>query len=358
VRGSYGRYVGGSSGASTNPGPGADDVNPNEIITKTYSNWDGRIPYVPVEANLTSVSGGGSQRFIDLDLTAPSVDEWTAGVDLGLSRVLTVQFNYVKKIDGNQWQRRNLALPFEAWTETVTRVDPGRDNVTGTADDQPLVVHSVPRTYPGFGQTQDWIVQTSKAGSRSTYDAFGVTLNKQHSARWSFLASFDASRRDLADIDPRNPNEALYGPADNDELVLGDATDDQYMRRLPEWHYAVRFSGTYQFPWGIMFASSFTGQSGEYFGRDVLVRDALNQAVYITVEPQAGRYEWVKLWDNRISKRFKTWGSQSIEGMFDLFNTLNVNTITAQTNRNGSAYLQPTTIIAPRVFRLGVRYRF
>ena len=41
VRASYGRYVGGSSGASANPGPGATDVNPNAIITRTYSNWDG-----------------------------------------------------------------------------------------------------------------------------------------------------------------------------------------------------------------------------------------------------------------------------------------------------------------------------
>ncbi len=88
------------------------------------------------------------------------------------------------------------------------------------------------------------------------------------------------------------------------------------------------------------------------------MRDANNVNVTVRVEPQADRYEWTKLWDNRFAKRFKTFGSQSIEGTFDLFNTVNVNTITAQTNRNGSTYLQPTDIIAPRVFRLGVRYRF
>jgi hypothetical protein len=44
--------------------------------------------------------------------------------------------------------------------------------------------------------------------------------------------------------------------------------------------------------------------------------------------------------------------------MLDLFNTLNMNTVTEQVNRVGSTYLQPTEIIAPRVFRLGVRYRF
>jgi hypothetical protein len=35
-----------------------------------------------------------------------------------------------------------------------------------------------------------------------------------------------------------------------------------------------------------------------------------------------------------------------------------VTTVTAQTNRNGSTYLRPTTIIAPRVARVGLRYRF
>jgi hypothetical protein len=44
--------------------------------------------------------------------------------------------------------------------------------------------------------------------------------------------------------------------------------------------------------------------------------------------------------------------------MVDIFNTANINAITAQTNRSGGAYLQPTEIIAPRVARVSVRYRF
>jgi len=120
----------------------------------------------------------------------------------------------------------------------------------------------------------------------------------------------------------------------------------------------MRLSGTYQLPWGLTFASSFQAQSGDYFFREVQIRDAVNTNVAIRVEPQAGRYEWTKIWDNRISKRFKTFGNQSVEGTFDLFNTLNANTITAQTNRNGATYLAPTEILAARVFRLGVKYRF
>lgn len=352
VRASYGRYVGGSSGASANPGPGGADVNPNAIITRTYSNWDGRIPYVPVAANLTSTSGGGTSRSIDPDLKGPYVDEYTAGLDLGLSRVMTLQFNYVRKIDGNGNQSINLALPYDAYTVVTNVLDVGADNVSGTADDRTIPIYSVPRTYPTFGQNIERRVQ---ATGNNRYHAMGVTLNKQMSDKYSFLVAFDADYRDLRDNAPRNPNEALYGPG----TVTGNNYGVQnFQFAAPSWNYALRLSGIYQMPWGITYSTSLTAQSGDYFFREIQVRDAVNANVTIRINPQAGRYEWTRLWDNRFAKRIKTWGSQSVEGTFDLFNSLNVNTVTDQTNRNGSTYLQPTEIIAPRVFRLGVRYRF
>jgi len=348
VRASYGRYVGGSSGASANPGPGGGDVNANAIITRTYSNWDGSIPYTPVAANLTATAGG-TNRSIDPNLKGPFVDEYTAGLDLGLSRVLTVQFNYVRKLDGNSNKNINLAYPYEAFTATRSGIDPGRDNVTGTADDRTLIVYSVPSTYPTFGQL---IQRTVQGEATNRYHAFGTTLNKQLSNNYSFLVSFDADYRDLSNHAPRNPNEALYGPQN------GGTGTTSYQFLESSWNYSMRVSGSYQLPWGLMFASSFLSQSGEPYFREVQIRDASNTNIAIRVESQAGRYEWTKIWDNRLSKRFKTFGNQSIEGTIDLFNSLNTNTIYEQTNRNGSTYLAPTDIIAPRVFRLGVKYRF
>jgi hypothetical protein len=348
VRASYGRYTGGSSGASANPGQNASNVNPNAIITRTYSNWDGRIPYVPIPANLTATTGG-TNRSIDPDLKGPFVDEYTAGLDLGLSRLVTVQFNYVRKIDGNGFESRNLALPFDAYTATRTGIDPGPDNRTGTGDDQTLTVYSVPNTYPTFGQNIERIVQAS---GNNRYHAMGVTLNKQFANNYSFLTSFDADYRDLRDNAPRNPNEVLYGPG------TGTGTGSYQFAR-PSWNYALRLSGTYMLPFGMSYSSSFTAQSGDYFFREVQIRDASNTNIAIRINPQAGRYQWTKIWDNRVTKKFKTWKNQSIEGSFDLFNTLNVNTITEQTNRVGSAaFLQPTDIIAPRIARLGLKYRF
>jgi hypothetical protein len=357
VRASYGRYVGGSSGASASPGPAAGDVNPNAIITRTYSSWDGSIPYVPVPGNLTSTTGGGVNRSIDPDLKGPYVDEYTAGVDVGLSRALTVQFNYVRKTDGQGNQRVNLALPYDAYTGIANGVDPGRDNVVGTADDQRLVIYSVPRSFPTFGQNIERINQLSKDDSRNKYNAYGVTLNKQYSHNWSFLTSFNADYRDLRDTAPRSPNETLYGSGDAG-TATGGSNGNPFRRRLPEWNYAVRVSGTYRLPWDITYAASLVSQSGDWYGRDVQIRDANNTLVTVRVESHVARLDWVNIWDNRVSKRVKLVGTHSVEALVDLFNTLNVNTITDQTNRNGSTYLQPTEIIAPRVFRLGVRYKF
>ena len=213
-------------------------------------------------------------------------------------------------------------------------------------------MYSVPRTYAGFGQNAERIVQ---AEGNNRYHAMGATFNKQYSHNWSFLASFDTDYRDLRDNTPRNPNEALYGPGTTTGTNYA-VQNFQYAK--PSWNYAMRFSGQYLMKWGITYASSYLAQSGDYYFREVQIRDALNTLVAIRINPQAGRYEWTKIWDNRFSKRFKTFGTQTLEGEFNLFNSLNANTITAQTNRVGSTYLQPTEILAPRIFRLGVKYRF
>jgi hypothetical protein len=231
-------------------------------------------------------------------------------------------------------------------------VDVGPDNRAGTADDRTLPVYSVPRTYPTFGQNIERRVQ---ATGNNRYHAFGVTLNKQYSNKYSFLVSLDTDYRDLRDNTPRNPNEALYGPGTNTGNNYGITN---FQPGAQSWNYAFRLSGTYSLPWGFTYSASLNAQSGDYYFREIQVRDAVNASVAIRVDPQAGRYAWTKIWDNRIAKRFKTFGNQSLDAELNIYNSLNVNTIVDQNNRMGASYLQPTEIIAPRVMRVGVKYRF
>ena len=140
------------------------------------------------------------------------------------------------------------------------------------------------------------------------------------------------------------------------------------MWALPETYQGVRLSGTYELPWQMLVASTFTAQQGEYFNRVVQVRDALNTLVNLTVEGQAGRYDWVKLSDVRFSKSVRLKGG-SLEGMVDVFNLFNSSVVLRRITTNGPNYNKPLSsggidaasanpIPAARVFRLSARYRF
>jgi hypothetical protein len=355
LKASYGRYAASGSGVTAASGPVAASVNPAATRTSTYR-WNGTIPYTPNPADLQSVSGGGSgSRRLDPGLSAMGMDEYTAGFDLGLTRDLTIRLNVVRKHDWGGNKELDLAMPFEAFTDRVNAVDPGRDNTIGTADDGVLEVWSVPRTYPTFGQVNRLTVNTEPGEGEDSYTAFEATASKHYSNGWSLLASYSIDRRDVSNINARNPNEARY-------RVIGGTPE------LPVTYQGVRLSGTYELPWQILTAATFTGQQGEYFPRIVQVRDALNQLVDITAEGQMGRYDWVKLIDFRFAKTFR-FGKHSFEGMFDLFNATNSSVVLRVVNVNGPNFMKPLAtggidaasanpIPAPRIFRLSARYRF
>ena len=349
VKASYGRYAGSGSGVNASSGPVASDVNPAAPRTTTYR-WNGTIPYVPNQADLQSVSGGRGDRRLDPGLKASGVDEYTAGMDFGLTRDLTVRVNVVRKMEWGGSKELDLAQPFEAYTDRRTGVDPGRDNIVGTADDGVVEVWSVPNTYPTFGLVQRLTVNTAPGEGNDKFWAFEATSSKRYSNGWSLLASYSIDRRDERNLIPINPNQARYN------------------HELPQTHQGVRLSGTYDLPWDMLFSSTFTAQSGEYFNRVVQVRNALNANVNVTVEGQAGRYEWVKLMDMRLAKTVRI-GNHTLEGMFDLFNATNSSVILRHVTTNGTDYLKPLAtggidaasanpIPAPRIFRLSARWKF
>jgi len=362
LKASYGRYAASGSSVTASSGPVAADVNPAATRTTTYR-WNGTIPYVPNPADLQSVTGGRGDRRLDPNLKPEGMDEYTGGVDFGLTRDLTVRLNVVRKLDWGGSKELDLAMPFEAFTDRRTGIDPGRDNIVGTADDGVVEVWSVPSTYPTFGQVIRLTTNTDPGEGEDKYWAFESTASKRYSNGWSLLASYSADRRDVRNINPRNPNEARYRAQSQGGTLQG-----AFPPELPHVYHGVRLSGTYELPWRILFASTFTGQQGEYFPRIVQVPNALNQVVELVVEGQAGRYNWVKLLDVRMSKTF-VFGKHSFEGMFDVFNLTNTSVVLRHINVNGPNYLKPLAtggidaasanpIPAPRIFRLSARYRF
>ncbi|MBI4471771.1 MAG: TonB-dependent receptor [Acidobacteria bacterium] len=349
LKASYGRYF--------SAGPTASTVNPAATIIRTYNNWNGSIPYVPVAANLASTTGGGGDRSLDPSLKGSWLDEYTAGFELGLSRDTLVRFNAVRKFDYGGSKVLDLARPFSAYTEVRYAVDPGRDNVAGTSDDRTMQVWSLAPTNPNRNRVWTRTVQVEGSEASDQYMAYEATFNKQHSNGWSFLAGYTVDYAKISNNNPLTPND-WYSTNANVRAI-----------RPKEWNYGVKMSGQYDLPMGFMYSSVYHAVAGEYYGRQAQMRDALNTLVTLQVEAVANRYDWIKIWDNRISKTFKIGDRQSVEAMVDIFNTLNSSVVRSHVNVNGPNYLKPispggidasaaSAIVTARIFRLSARWRF
>ena len=354
LKASYGRYAGSDSGTGILPGASAGTINPASTTRWTYA-WDGAIPYFPDKGpdgifgtsddpQLQSVTGGGGviTETLAADLKAPKTDEYSLGIDLGLSRDYSFRINAVRKIDFNNQKTIDPKLPFEAYTESVSANDPGPDNIVGTADDNTISIWSVPRSNPNFGTDFEHRINTIGKEGEDVYTGYEFTFNKQYSDGWSLMVSFTNSLRKLRSNDAITPNDLLYVNS----------------QQFSEWNGALKMNAIYELPFGFQFSTSLLGQHENYYSREIRVRNAVRDSITIDIERQIGRLPWVNIWDNRVSKTFEIGDRQSIETTFDLFNTMNSNNVLSVRERVGSRFLEPRSVLSPRIYRLGVRYRF
>src|SRR5262245_28179518 len=139
LKASYGKY-------SWNPSTDiASNANPNVNPTITFR-WDGTLPItqsyiVNTRPAFVSQTALTTQK-IDPNLTNSWTDEYTAGVDHEVIRDFGVRVNYVRKLEKNPYSNVDLSRTVNEYTP-VTRTDIGRDGVSGTADDQSIVVYNL-----------------------------------------------------------------------------------------------------------------------------------------------------------------------------------------------------------------------
>src|SRR6185436_7129534 len=126
VKGSYGRYIGITSGVNSQPGPGENSTGVNPIATNscTYNNWDGTIPFdakknagpdgIPLTSDDLNLNGACGKIAkvngqivpltiynFDSNLKPSYVNEFTAGLEVGLSRDYSFRFAVQRKFDRN-----------------------------------------------------------------------------------------------------------------------------------------------------------------------------------------------------------------------------------------------------------------
>ena len=77
----------------------------------------------------------------------------------------------------------------------------------------------------------------------------------------------------------------------------------------------------------------------------------------VLAEPFGSRQQDnIYLFDVRVEKVFKLGGSRSLAGFIDGYNLTNTNPAQNINWGSGATYLQPTTIVPPRLWRFGVKF--
>jgi hypothetical protein len=335
----------------------ANNVNPNFSVSAQYA-WNDRngdLRFQEGEQEGTPIFAGGLTTSFDPDFKRPYTNEVTAGVDRELLPDLKLSAVFTYRVERLPQASLNTAAPLDTWVQR-SALDPGPDGLTGTADDGTYIYFD--RTLSG---TQTLITNDPK--SRQTYKGIEITATKRFSRRWQVLAGYTYSRARIKDISVgTSPNDFLNteGP-----IALYDRP------------HQFKLSGSYILPYDISLAGNLRYQSGPPLTRQIVAPLSFGGGtVTVNVEPQGShRLDPLKTIDLRFGRLFKLGGARDLEVAVDIHNLTNANTawerrsLTGRLNvrRGGNPagellnvqqWFSPSQILAPRIIRFGVSWRF
>src|SRR5262249_48934459 len=138
----------------------------------------------------SSLQGG----IINPDEKAPYEDELSVQLERQLSNVLAVRITGVQTNSRNEIRVANRLRPYEGYNIPVSNLDPGADNVLGTADDTGTTVtyYDYPAAYSGLAFQQPWYVNDSRANKR--FRTLEFALTRRLTNRWQFQTSYTATK--------------------------------------------------------------------------------------------------------------------------------------------------------------------
>src|SRR5437762_971243 len=187
------------------------------------------------------------------------------------------------------------------------------------------------------------------------------------SNRWQMITGFDWTKRNLAQSISYDPNTLVYGGGTH----------------TPLWTY--KLLGTYELPKGFKVSGNLQLQKGDPYNRVINVAAAnlvgrTNRALAqgtlsnLQMEPSGTYYlPTLPLQNLKVEKTFTLHENHKLNGAVDIFNVINANTVLSVNSLSSTvdikdasgkvtatvpSFERVTSILQPRIFRLGVRYTF
>jgi hypothetical protein len=281
------------------------------------------------------------------------MDEATASVERELPEAFALRTGVVWRRDAGRYARQNTARPFEAFTERVPVTDPGPDGLRGTTDDGPTLFGYNLRPDPSSPAAIANVVRNID-GADSRYLTWEIAAQRRTRGRWSLSAGF-AHTWTLEHSNAYSGQAIRQNPfvlTPNDLINAAEGG----RHRMRTW--TATASGTVQAPWKLAVSPLVRHQSGQPFGRTISAE--MNFGVIRMLAEPIGtrRMDNVTLLDIRLERELRRSASRHLTAFVDVFNLFNANPEQNVNWSSGAGFLQPLTIVSPRIARIGIRAAF
>jgi hypothetical protein len=336
-----------------NPGTTSIDslVNPNSPDWYRRYNWtdtnkDGVWQNGEQGASPTSSNGGVGSTQLDPNLQDQRTREAAFWLEREVAANFGVHAGFVWRRIDQLYQSDNLNRPVSAFNVPITVRDPGPDG-TQTATGTPIqawnlnpanlalpVVNFLHNT-PGKDDFYNIEFSANKRMSNKW------SLNASYAYRWNrdnSTAYFGNTLRVRQDV--ANPNDAIN--TDNGQFVFG--------------LWSAKINGSYDAPWGLKLTPALRLQSGQPFARTFQVTLNYGSQRFLAEPIGSRQQDNIILVDTRVEKVFKLGKGKTLSAFVDGYNLTNTNAAQKINWGSASNFLQPTTIIPPRLFRFGTKF--
>jgi len=279
---------------------------------------------------------------IDPNLKSPYISEASVGFERRLTRNLGVSLNFIYRENKRFWWTDNLAIdPTKDYTPIQVK-DPGPDGKTGTPDDGGnITIYNIASAKVGI---YDRYV-TQQPGYMTSYRGVELVVNKRYADKWQLMASAT-----LGSFKKKIPLESTDDP-----------NNREFNDNTPEWNDSpliIKVGGSYELPWQILFGCFFNYRKG--YPTQRYFTYSLNQGKINVAAEKFGseRYPQLAVLDLRLSKIISIGKYGKLEAIIDLFNAFNAVTTLDWAEESYSGFHTIEQVLAPRIFRFGIKYNF
>jgi hypothetical protein len=192
-----------------------------------------------------------------------------------------------------------------------------------------------------------------------TYTSFEVAASKRLSNRWQFMMSYSATKLHIPIVQNTQGVGDFVVPGIS--LFVSTVDPNAEINTVNNtWEWQARTTGAYIFPGDVQLSANFERRSGTPYARLVSFTGGQTiPAITLRVEPIGSRrLPDINLMHLRVEKSFRLTAEHKVALRANVFNALNINTVTGLTQLSGVNFLRPTVIMPPRIVEFAVTYSF